>query len=231
MKELLDRKTSEPGPFIGAWSDEENSAEQIITYILIQTKNHATVHPSHIRETLSKCIAITKKSRPHDPLPNFAKHNPINTYISIFMEFSLEKHGEKPVQLMNVVKYVGLKKKHEMIAKKEEAVNETWKNPERSEKLKSLEQELQKLKTDNDIELSWLPIREKQLPIVAYSLTEGTYKCLENRANVNQMLYQLAQCHLNSLRGLPPNHAAALRPGCHIIINPDREYISRSRKD
>lgn len=55
---------------------------------------------------------------------------------------------------MNVVKYVGLKKKHEMIANNEETVNETRKNSAQSERPKSLEQELQKLKTDYDIELS-----------------------------------------------------------------------------
>ena len=207
-------------------------ADGIIAYILIQTKNRATAYPSDVREALSKCIPITKKPRSHDPLPNFAKHNPINAYVSILMEFGLEKHGEKPVQLMNVIDYVGLKKKREIITKKEETVEETRKNPGKSEKLKNLEQELQKLKTDYDIELSWLPIREKQLPIVAYGLTEDTYKCLENRPNVTRMLHQLAQPYLNSLRGLPSNRSAALRAGRHIMINPDREYnFSRSSKD
>lgn len=114
-------------------------ADGALEYILIQTKNRATEYPSDIQEAVSKYIPITKKLKPHDALPNFAKYNPTNAYISILIEFGIEKHSEKSVQLTNVI---GLKKKREMIYKKKETVKETRKNLAQSEKLKNLEQEL-----------------------------------------------------------------------------------------
>jgi hypothetical protein len=221
-------KDDEFGPFIGAWSDEqEKSADGAIFYILIQTKSRKDAYPSDVRKALINCIPITMKHRPHDPLPNFTKHNPKNAYISILMEFGLERQGEKRVQLMKVIDYAGLKEKQEAITKKEKAVEQHRKdmeNESQSKKLKEMEKELQKLKEDYEIELFWLPIREKRLSIVAYGLTRYTYKCLENRPNVTRMLHELAQPYLNSLRGLAPNRAAALRAGRHIMIHPDREY-------
>ena len=216
------------GPFIGSWSDkQEELAEGIIAYILIQTKSRTDVSPSDVRKALTRCIPITRKHKPYDPLPNFTKHNPTNPYISILMEFGLERRGEKRVQLMNVIDYAGLDEREEEITEKEKVVERLWKDESQSKKLEEAKKELQRLKDDREIELFWLPIREKQLSIVAYGLTQDTYKCLENRPNATRMLYELAQPYLNSLRGLSPNRAAALRAGRHVMIHPDREYCSR----
>ena len=127
---------------------------------------------------------------------------------------------------MNVIDYAGLNEKREAITKKEKAVEQHQKdmqNESKSKKLKEMEKELQKLKEGYEIELFWLPIREKQLSFVA-CLTQYTYKCLENRPNVTRMLHELSQPYLSSLRGLSPNLAAALSAGRHIMIHPDREY-------
>ena len=214
------------GLFIGSWSDkEEELADSIITYILIQTKSRTDACPSDVRNALTRCIPITRKPKPHDPLPNFTKGNPKNPYISILMKFGFERQGEKRIQLTNVINYAGLKGKEDAITKEEKVVERLRKdtqNESQSKRLKEMEKELQQLKDDNEIELFWLPIREK-LSIVAYGLTQDTYKCLENRPNVTRMLHELAQPYLNSLSGLSPNRATALRAGRYIMIHPARE--------
>ena len=214
------------GPLFGPWTDQqEKLADVVIAYLLIQTKLRATTCPSMVRDALTTCIPMTRKLRPRDPIPTFTKHNPSNYYVSLLMELDIE--DERRVHLMNVVDYEGLQKKIAKIAEKEEKLRKSEVNTVSPRKIKEMEKELEDEKKDLDCEMFWLPIREKQLPIVAYGLTQYTYKCLESRPNVTQMLHQLAQPDLNPLRGLTPQEAAALRAGRHLMIHPDWEYSAR----
>ena len=224
-------KASGFGPFLGPWTDEQEAmADLVVSYILIQTKHRVSAYRSDAEKALIKCIPIPMKPRPRDLLPNFANHTPTNSYISVVMELGIEKQKEKRIQVMNTIDYAALDRMHKRIVSTEKTVEQKrrkLKNATQSRELKDLESRLEKEKEDYEIELSWLPIREKQLPIVAYGLSQDTYKCLENRPNVTRMLHQLAQPYLNSLRGLSPPYAAALRAGRHVMINPDREYVGR----
>lgn len=216
------------GPFIGPWSEEQEAAADSTTaYILIQTKNRLDACQSDSVKALQKCIPITKKSRPRNPTPNFIKHTPKHCYISIVMELGTARKDEHQVQMMNTIDYAALDAMRKRIISKEKDVNtkrDNAKSPKQEKERKQLEERLENDKNEYDIEFSRLSNREKQLPLVAYGLSEDTYKCLENRPNVTRMLHQLSRPYLNPLRGLSSSHAAALRAGRHVMINPDREY-------
>ena len=242
-------KGSELGPMFGAWSDkQEQIADAVLAYILIQTKNRIDLSPGGVKACLMNCIPITSQDQNH-PIPNFMMHKPSNPFVSILMELGCVREGESRVQIINTVDYsafqtreVELEKlmsdfKNQQAELNADMLQQTSHQdqspmvaPKKSKKLVTAET-IKKAERILENERDRLRIRERQLPMVAYGLDAGTYKCLEGRGSVVRLLNELLDDKRNPVRGLKdkPVLAALIRMGHHVAMNPARESIFYDR--
>src|SRR5262249_42935792 len=70
-------------------------------------------------------------------------------------------------------------------------------------------------------------VHAKQLPIAAYGLTAGTYKCLHMRPNVELMLRLLHEMNRNPVRGLSNDRelASTVRHCLPLQCHPAHEHL------
>ena len=215
---------NELGPMFGAWSDkQEQIADSVVAYILIQTKNRNGSSPGVVKACLMNCIPITSKDQNH-PVPNFMAHRPSNPFVSILMELGCVREGESRVQVINTTDYDAFQKREADFKQRSSGQDQ---NPILASKKSKAAETIKREERIIENDRNRLRIRELQLPIVAYGLDAETYKCLEGRGRVIRLLNQLLDETRNPVRGLKnePVLAALVRMGHHIAMNPARESI------
>jgi hypothetical protein len=172
----------------GTWTKrQQDAASEVLSYILIQTKNRfESTDPQRVKE-MSYCAPVGNDLG----TPNFVNHTPRNPYISLLLELHTKPARKRNVEMLwtraaYADEVEGYKKKEIAAKATIPGVTKTQYTADRAEKAyKAAETHYNELKF--------------QIPIVAFGLDELTYKCLENRPHTKAKLEQLLTMSLDAI--------------------------------
>jgi hypothetical protein len=166
----------------GKWDDDQQAAaSEVISYILIQTKNRAESKPSMQLKDMMTAIPLCSKD--FNTHPNFADHEPRHPFLSILFDFGKPPGEKPPIEMLWTVSE--RKKQHEAAVRNVVALR----NPTRNVSMKV--EDFQKAEKSEKAAETLLNTAKCQIPIVSIGLDSQAFKCLETRPRLTYKLNQL----------------------------------------
>jgi hypothetical protein len=162
----------------GGWYDDQQAAaSEVISYILIQTKNRAESKPSMRLKEMMTAIPLCKDVNTH---PNFADHEPRHPFLSILFDFRQPPGEKPPIEMLWTVSE--REKKYEAAVRNVAHLRNN---------VSAQVEDLEKAEKSEKAAVTLLKTAKFQIPIVSFGLDGQAFKCLETRPQLTHKLNQL----------------------------------------
>jgi hypothetical protein len=169
------------------WTDDQQAAaSEVISYILIQTKNRTSSTTSDRLDEMVKAVPLDNHLNTR---PNFLQHEPQHPFVSILFDFHVKPPQRDPAELLWTVS--DREYAHKAATGKAASLKEVAAAEKDPDKKVEAAKEAKKALDDVKIAQTRINIAKYQIPIVSFGLDGTAFKCLETRPRLAVKLNQL----------------------------------------